>query len=239
MKTTHDDDEYDSRQLRCHFDCDGKTSHRFRKFDGIPASAFDNPDMSLSELTGDDPTVGQPIWECKQCGGPRHGPDPTDSSENSPSESASDFRPDRNLTNRDKYKSSIFNRPQNHLEAITVKKLLDEFRQQGSYDESEVIKKVKSEADFPVTTEKIEQAIHNLTFNDQSDEPGEPPTPLETEVLAVLREFDDGNGVETAALIAKVKDRWDISTGDVETAIEGVLHRGECYKPDEKTIIST
>lgn len=238
MKTTYDD-EHNSCRLRCHFDCDGKTRHSFTGFDGIPVPPIRNPDLSPSERLEEDPTAGQPVWECAQCGGPRHGPDPTDSSGNSSSESESASQPDRNLTNRDRYESSIFNRPQNHLEAITVKKLLAEFRKQGSYDGDEVIEEVKSEADFPVTTEKIEQAIHNLTFDDKPDKSEEPPTLLETEVLAVLREFDDGDGIETAVLIAKVKDRWDVSTGDVETAIEGVLLRGECYKPAEQTIIST
>lgn len=233
MKNQISDDDFSSREMRCHFDCRGKTAHSFKGFDGAPVPPIENLDLQPSERLKDDPTAGQPVWECTQCGGPRHGPDPRDDSP-SESEAKTASNGERDLTNRDKFENSIFNKPQNHIEAITVKKLMEKFRQQGSYDENDVIVAVKSEADFPIEPEQIEQAIHNLTFDDG---PEKPPTLLETEVMGMMRELNDGDEVETAALMAQIQQKWDVTTGDIENAIEGVMYRGECYENGNGTII--
>jgi hypothetical protein len=46
-------------QLECHH-CDSETEHRFNTYESLP----------------DDTWLGQPIWECRECGACRYGPKP-------------------------------------------------------------------------------------------------------------------------------------------------------------------
>jgi hypothetical protein len=46
-------------QLECHH-CDSETGHRFTTYESLP----------------DDTWSGHPIWECRECGACRHGPEP-------------------------------------------------------------------------------------------------------------------------------------------------------------------
>jgi len=46
-------------QLECHH-CDSETGHRFNTYESLP----------------DDTWSGQPIWECRECGACRYGPEP-------------------------------------------------------------------------------------------------------------------------------------------------------------------
>ena len=45
--------------LEC-WECDRETEHRFEKFESLPSEGWS----------------GQPIWECRECGSPRYGPQP-------------------------------------------------------------------------------------------------------------------------------------------------------------------
>jgi len=55
-------------------------------------------------------------------------------------------------------------------------------------------------------------------------------------VLAVMRDLDDGNGVDRAAVVTESRERHGLTDEEVTDAIQGALMDGRCYEPDESSL---
>ena len=70
---------------------------------------------------------------------------------------------------------------------------------------------------------------------DESSEKSAPEN-LENTVMEVMRDMNDGDGVEGERLMANVVDSYDVTPADVEGALQDALMAGRCYESGEDTL---
>ncbi|SHG52974.1 hypothetical protein [Halobaculum gomorrense] len=69
---------------------------------------------------------------------------------------------------------------------------------------------------------------------DASDAPAD--VDLESAVVDVMSDLDDGDGVDREAVVAAAVDRHGADPGDAEDAIQEALMSGKCYEPADGTL---
>ena len=55
-------------------------------------------------------------------------------------------------------------------------------------------------------------------------------------VLTLMKQLDDGDGVDRTTLVTEAGDRHGLTETEVEEAIDGALMDGQCYEPDERSL---
>jgi RPA family protein len=63
------------------------------------------------------------------------------------------------------------------------------------------------------------------------------PDDVEATVVTVMQELNDGSGVPRESLHAEIQDRYDVATEAVDDAIQAALMNGQCWEPDDKTLM--
>jgi RPA family protein len=102
------------------------------------------------------------------------------------------------------------------------------------------------ESSGPIETESAPTSDAELTTDPNPDEAGEDDAAtaeqgdvdIDHAVIDVMEELDDGDGADRSALIERVTDRYGVTEGEVDDAIQDALMSGRCYEPDETTLKS-
>ncbi|MFC7136457.1 RPA family protein [Halobaculum litoreum] len=71
---------------------------------------------------------------------------------------------------------------------------------------------------------------------EDAEDAAEPPEDLESAVVDLMSELDDGDGADEDAVIEAAVDRYGVDAATVEDAIEGALMGGQCFEPTDGTL---
>ncbi len=63
------------------------------------------------------------------------------------------------------------------------------------------------------------------------------PDDVEATVVTIMQELNDGSGVPRESLHAEIQDRYDVATEAVDDAIQAALMNGQCWEPDDETLM--
>jgi hypothetical protein len=81
-------------------------------------------------------------------------------------------------------------------------------------------------------------ADSDVVESDRDDEPAtDEDVDLQAYVVETMRDLDDGSGADRGEVIATVSEDTGASDADVEDAIQDALMGGQCYEPDDETLM--
>jgi len=94
----------------------------------------------------------------------------------------------------------------------------------------------EEESEATTAPEETETQAESETTEETKAESADEPDDMQSAVVSVMGELDEGSGASREEIIEEMTDRYGVDAEETESAIQDALMDGECYEPDDGTL---